>query len=205
MAESRQPSGEIPATRMSAEDAAELYQTFERLGITIWVDGGWGVDALLGEQTRQHSDLDIVIQRHDLPAMRALLASRGYRDMPRDDTRPWNFVLGDAHGREVDIHVIVFDAEGNGIYGPAEHGEQYPAAALTGSGSIAGQPVRCISPEVLVMFHTGYPLRERDLHDVAALCERFGIAYPEEYAHLPRLSHHPANVEQEPPEMPDGS
>jgi len=33
------------------------------LGIEIWLDGGWGVDALLGEQTRPHEDLDIVVEQ----------------------------------------------------------------------------------------------------------------------------------------------
>jgi len=33
------------------------------LGIEIWLDGGWGVDALLGEQTRPHKDLDIVVEQ----------------------------------------------------------------------------------------------------------------------------------------------
>jgi lincosamide nucleotidyltransferase A/C/D/E len=42
----------------------------EKLGIEIWVDGGWGVDALLGEQTRPHKDLDIAIQQKDVPQLR---------------------------------------------------------------------------------------------------------------------------------------
>ena len=28
-------------------------------GIDVWLDGGWGVDALLGQQTREHDDLDL--------------------------------------------------------------------------------------------------------------------------------------------------
>ncbi len=28
----------------------------QKLGIQIWVDGGWGVDALLGEETRIHKE-----------------------------------------------------------------------------------------------------------------------------------------------------
>ena len=34
---------------------------FDELGIEVWIDGGWGVDALLGECTRPHQDLDIII------------------------------------------------------------------------------------------------------------------------------------------------
>src|SRR5919201_6639891 len=34
-------------------------------GITpkVWLDRGWGLDALLGEQTRPHDDLDLAIPR----------------------------------------------------------------------------------------------------------------------------------------------
>jgi lincosamide nucleotidyltransferase A/C/D/E len=34
----------------------------------------------------------------------------------------------------------------------------------------------------MVKFHTGYALDENDYQDVKALCKRFGIEMPEEYA-----------------------
>lgn len=171
-------------TEMTAADAVDLYVKVDGLGIEIWIDGGWGVDALLGAQTRPHADLDIVIQQRDVAKLRELLEALGYADVERDDTSPWNFVLGDDEGHEVDVHAIVFDGEGNGLYGPPEKGVMYPAAALSGAGTIAGQTVRCISAEWMVRFHTGYELHESDYMDVSALCKQFGIDYPEEYAHL---------------------
>ena len=166
---------------MQADDVLHFYRQCNAAGITIWVDGGWAVDALLGSQTREHADLDIAVQQLDLDRLRLMLEESGYRDVPRDDTRPWNFVLGDDSGRLVDIHVVVLDKSGNGIYGPPENSEMYPAGSLDGIGSISGQPVRCIAPGHLVAFHAGYPLRPQDIHDVSALCKRFGIALPEEY------------------------
>jgi len=47
--------------------------------------------------------------------------------------------------------------------------------------SIDGFPVKCISPEWMVKFHTGYPLDEDGYHDVKLLCERYGITLPQEY------------------------
>jgi lincosamide nucleotidyltransferase A/C/D/E len=163
------------------EDVDRLLDRLARLGLRVWVDGGWAVDALLGEQSRPHGDLDVVVEQKDVPRLRRLLEADGYRDFPRDDTSPWNFVLGDDTGRQVDIHVIVFDTEGNGLYGPVERGIMYPAASLSGRGTIAGRAVNCIAPEYLVKFHTGYPLRPTDFHDVSALCDRFGITKPPEY------------------------
>lgn len=93
-------------------------------------------------------------------------------------------MLGDAAGRLVDVHAIVVDEEGNGIYGPLERGDMFSAASLTGRGLIAGEPVRCISPEAMIAYHSGYPLRPHDNQDVAALCRRFDLPVPPEYAHL---------------------
>ena len=89
---------------MSGSDVVSLLRLLAEHRIEVWVDGGWGVDALLGEQTRPHSDVDIAIRHEDVPRLRALLEARGYEDVPRDDTRDCNFVLGDGHGREVDVH-----------------------------------------------------------------------------------------------------
>jgi lincosamide nucleotidyltransferase A/C/D/E len=44
---------------LTSIDVIDLYATLENLGVEIWIDGGWGVDALLGEQSRPHQDLDI--------------------------------------------------------------------------------------------------------------------------------------------------
>jgi lincosamide nucleotidyltransferase A/C/D/E len=46
------------------------------LGINIWIDGGWGVDALLGAQTRPHKDLDIAIEERDVAGLSAALEAR---------------------------------------------------------------------------------------------------------------------------------
>jgi len=166
---------------MKATDVTGLYEMCQKNSITIWIDGGWAVDALLGHQSRPHKDVDIAIQEQDVSRLRELLQEKGYREIKVEIARPHNFVLGDEQGHEIDIHVLVLDANGNGMYGPINNGEMYPADSLTGTGFIAGQAVRCISPEWLVKFHSGYELKEKDFRDVSALCEKFGIPLPEDY------------------------
>lgn len=168
-------------TSMLAQTVLDLYNSLEKLGVTIWVDGGWGVDALLGKQTRAHKDLDIAIQQKDVTVFRELLENNGYKEVKPEIARPHNFVLADEAGNEVDVHVIVLDEQGNGIYGPPESGEMYPADSLTGIGVINGQKVKCISAEWTIKFHSGYELKDHDYQDVSALCERFLLALPEEY------------------------
>lgn len=163
-------------TEIRAADVLEIVALFERNGVDLWIDGGWGVDALLGEQTRPHSDLDIAVHHEDLPRIRALLESIGFMDVPRPDTRDCNFVLSDSRGRQIDVHSFVFDENGNNIYGI-----EYPFDSLTGHGSVNGYPVKCITPEWMVKFHTGYEPDWDDYRDVLALCERFNIELPSVY------------------------
>jgi lincosamide nucleotidyltransferase A/C/D/E len=166
---------------MTIEDVEDFLRLMDGLGIRVWLDGGWAVDACLGSQTRSHEDLDIEIEERDLAAAVAALHERGYTPVSRDDTRPWNFVLGDDRGHEVDLHVVVLDAQGNGVYGPHERDDVFAASALNGSGTIGDRKVACISPEWLVRFHTGYDVDETDWADVSALCERFDIPIPDDY------------------------
>ncbi len=167
---------------MTADNVCEFLSLTDALGIPIWLDGGWAVDACLGRQTRRHADLDIVIEERRSQTAVEALRSRGYRPVTRDDTTAWNFVLGDDAGHEVDFHVVRIDAGGRGVMGPVENGAVYPAESLTGRGTVKGRPVDCITPEWLVRFHTGYEVDETDWADVSALCERFGISVPEAYA-----------------------
>jgi lincosamide nucleotidyltransferase A/C/D/E len=166
---------------MTADDVLHFLDLLDVHGVPIWLDGGWAVDANLGYQTRHHDDLDIVIDEHHVAAAVAALEGRGYAPVPRPDTRPWNFVLGDDAARQIDFHVIVLDEHGRGVYGPPEDAKFYPAEALMGEGTINGRPVHCISPVWLVQFHTGYEPDSTDWADVSALCEHFGIPVPSEY------------------------
>jgi lincosamide nucleotidyltransferase A/C/D/E len=161
---------------MTAEDAVELVKLFEQNQIEVTLDGGWGVDALLGEQTRRHDDLDIVVAYQAVTQLRGSLEKKGFRDISRANTRECNFVMGDEQGRLIDIHTYTFDPDGH-----PEFGIDFPLESLIGVGSIMGYPVRCVSGESIVNFHTGYPVDEKDYHDVKALCQCVGIKIPAEF------------------------
>jgi len=168
---------------ISAPAVIDLYNAWNDLGITTWIDGGWGVDALLGNQSRPHRDLDIAVNYSDVPRLRQMMMARGYREIQHDDTSEWNFVLRNDLGHTVDVHAFV-----NGADGKVEKGIMYPAGSLTGTGKINDTVVRCIEAKHMIKFHTGYSLRETDYKDVLALCERFGIDVPPEYQDTKRTS-----------------
>ena len=71
---------------MTADKALEIYEELGRRGITLWIDGGWGVDALLAEQTRPHTDLDVTVKKVDLPKLTLFFEENTYQNVPRDDT-----------------------------------------------------------------------------------------------------------------------
>ena len=166
---------------MESVKVVNLYKMLTGFGIKIWLDGGWGVDALLGKQTRKHGDVDIVIQQCDVEKLREKLYGEGYQEKIQDDTSDWNFVLMDNKGGVVDVHVITFDSEGNGIYGPKDKGIMYPAYSFLGKGSIDGLLLDCLSAEFQVLSHTGYEIDDNDRKDVFALCTQFGVPIPKEY------------------------
>ncbi len=164
---------------MESQDVVDVYTRLVNLGVEIWVDGGWCVDALLGRQLRPHKDLDIAIQWKDVPKLRQALAQQGYEQV-REDSQ-WNFVLEDGKGKEIDVHAFVYDEEGNVV-----DGIMYPADSLTGSGTIDGTPVKCISPKSMVEFLAPYISKWPEIYlaAVSLLCEEYGIELPKQYTDL---------------------
>lgn len=163
---------------MTLAALTDLLRRCEAAGIPLWLDGGWGVDALLREQTRRHRDVDVILSLPDVPRLEAVLAGRGFT--VREGTPPHSFVLADGAGLEVDVHAVTFDAEGNGAYRMQNGAEWiYPAAGFGGQGYVGAHRVRCLSPEVQILCHAhGYVPIEKDFRDMALLAGRFGLGLP---------------------------
>ena len=162
---------------MKAEDVIEILELFEAKGISAWLVGGWGVDALLGEQTREHSDLDLLVLVAEVPGLQALLREHGFR--VTEGSTPTCFVMKDGSGRALDFHPFRWDDDGRALY-RMENGEDwvYPAGGLDGRGRIVGRTVQCVTAEMQVSDHQDYKLKEKDFRDMEALSERFGVELP---------------------------
>jgi lincosamide nucleotidyltransferase A/C/D/E len=163
---------------MNAEVVVEILVTLEKARVQVWLDGGWGVDALLGEQTRDHADLDIILSSTDVPKLQEALIAIGFQVKAGGSTA--NFILTDAQGREIDVHPIEFDQRGYGFFRmPDGRRWPFPAAAFAGQGRIGLRQVRCLSADAQVQCHgQGYRPREKDLRDMERLQERFGVVLP---------------------------
>jgi lincosamide nucleotidyltransferase A/C/D/E len=160
---------------VTAEDVVEILDRLDAAGVWYCVEGGWGVDALLGEQTREHDDLDLAVRMEDVDRMCALL-----REFARDDAEwPASFVLRDTHGRRVDAHPLEFDNAGDGWQANLR-GKPYrwPGRELDGPGRVGGRDVRCITAELQLRWHQYDGLDDVDWADMRRLCERFGLEAP---------------------------
>ena len=159
------------------EHAADVVERLRAAGIDFWIEGGWGVDALLGAQTRPHDDLDLGIRVDELPCLDRALA-----DFRRSDAEwPSAVVYEDERGRRVDANPLVFDASGDGWQANATGGvpHRWPREGLAGQGRIAGVEVPCITAELQVRWHVYEGFDDVDWRDVTLLAERFALKLPQ--------------------------
>ncbi|MFC8969210.1 nucleotidyltransferase domain-containing protein [Streptomyces sp. NPDC057094] len=160
---------------MTGDDVLEILDVLRAAGTEVWIGGGWGIDALVGRQTRPHRDLDLMHRREQEPAVVAALAGAGFAESL--DWRPVRFVVADATGREIDLHPLVFASDGSATQASPEPGHpfRYPASCFV-TGTVRDSDVPCLSAEQQVSFHQGYEPSDRDRHDMARLRDAFGIA-----------------------------
>jgi hypothetical protein len=142
------PGGEVLAIIGALKDA----------GIGCWISGGWGVDALAGECTRVHRDLDLVVESRDMQRAIEIMEWLGYSEWYRSssDVPMFSRVVlrdHDPAGRAVDLHPL----ELSGTH-----------VELT-TGTIEGQSVPCLSLELQLKTHSSYRKRWRDRTDIALL------------------------------------
>lgn len=152
---------------MSAAEVGVVLDALEDAGCRVWLEGGWGVDALVGRQTRPHRDLDLAIDAQQEAGALASLERIGYRI--ETDWRPTRVELV-APGRGwVDLHPVAFDAAGDGVQiGPEGETYDYPADGFT-TGTIGGRVVGCVTAVQQVAWHSGYELRDVDRADLEQL------------------------------------
>ena len=83
------------------------------------------------------------------------------------DWRPIRVELVRPGSGWVDVHPVVFDADGNGVQaGPDDTEFRYPAEIFT-TGRLGGIVVGCVSAAAQRTAHEGYAPRPQDEHDLA--------------------------------------
>ena len=162
---------------LSAAQAVELCDALEAAGVRYWVIGGWGVDALLGRETRPHKDLDILATRADFASLRTMLEREGLtvthvwkESRWIDDLgEPWPtaFVADDPRGRSLDVHLVGLRRDGTLVQhfeNPWRFPDDFAAA-----GTIGGRTIPCLSTVAQLQMHVGYTLPEEQRADLELL------------------------------------
>ena len=165
---------------MRSRDVLEIVDRLGAAGVRVWLDGGWGVDALIGYQTRDHEDLDLVIPLSESDLTRRTLTALGFELVEEESTLC--FVARDGGGRCVDVHTVTFDDEGGALQ-RQEDGTfwRYPPEGFSGLGRVNGSEVTCLSAEVQVLCHLNYEPDETDRRDMERLAESHSISLPQPY------------------------
>ena len=153
---------------MLLSEVQRVLAALRAAGCSFWLEGGWGVDALVGHQTREHRDVDIDVDAAHEDVALGALGELGYTI--ETDWRPNRVELVAPRRGWVDLHPLVIDASGvrQAALGGGWH--HFPPNCFT-TGRIDGEEVPCFTVEAQRFFRTGYEPRPVDLHDLARLDE----------------------------------
>ncbi len=169
---------------MSFQDVLDVAMSLQEEGLNFWFAGGWGIDVLVGFQSRDHLDLDIVIEdfRRDGLRVCQVLSRLGY---VHRETRvggiwmPSVVALSDWAGRRIELLEIDWERfVGNaGIVANDESGVTADALrqhAFT-EAVIFDQKLPCLSRNAQLLFHSHFVLADKQHRDLEILKESAGL------------------------------
>ena len=84
---------------MRLDEVFRVLDALAESGIPAWLEGGWGVDALIGRQTRAHRDVDLDIDESQEAEALSVLHRLGYE--VETDWRPNQQGRAGRRGRQV--------------------------------------------------------------------------------------------------------
>lgn len=146
-------------------------------GVQAWLAGGWGVDALMGRQTRRHCDMDLVIGDDDLSYQQVarILSREGFWFASTQHTPgipiAWCHIWRHDAGHKVEVLPVPL-REPPFTAGSDDAGVGQAFA----EGNIDGRAVPCLAAGLQLLLHNGYPQRKIDNDDVALLRAYLGLA-----------------------------
>ena len=161
---------------MSTADVLAVLEALDAADVRAWVEGGWGIDALVGRRTREHDDLDLAVDSARDGFARALQSLLAIEFAVTLDDLPVRLVVETADGRSVDLHPLRFATDGSAVQSGHAREYPYPADGFT-IGRIGDRDVPCLTAALQIDFHSHYDPRPVDHHDLtqlAALVEATG-------------------------------
>lgn len=152
---------------VTTDDLFQVLDLLDHMNMSYWLDGGWGVDVLAGQQTRSHRDVDINFDAQYTDQLLSVLKDVGYEIVT--DWSPVRIELYHPQLSYIDIHPFTLGENGTAKQADLEGGWYEFDADLFGSAVFQGRTIPCISIKGQMLFHTGYELRDSDKHDIKVL------------------------------------
>ena len=112
-------------------DVCEILEMLSEASVKVFLDGGWGVDALIGRETRTHNDIDLFVEKKDYCITISVMTGKGYREVIMDYTTDSHTVWKDDNGRIIDMHCFEYVEDGI-LY----DGYIFPSETFSGKGKI---------------------------------------------------------------------
>ena len=157
---------------------AEVVDVAHRLGIAVWLRGGWAMDFYLGRVTREHRDIDWFVDVGAADLLVSGLEACGFVVAPGVPTGVQRDLVKD--GEDVSFALVGRDADGYAVVPAGPYaGERWPVAMLGKRvGRIGEQSAPVIEPAAQVeikammpVWVPGMPRREKDRADIELLDE----------------------------------
>ena len=172
-----------PYLTFDFDELERVCSELDKKNLTYWISGGWGIDVLVGSQTKRHGDLDIVLDAFDenFDAFDRVVTDLGYsRRAPLGGSIwfPQDAVYEDAHSHRIEVLGIDWQRVATAIaevdLSPDDDSSTSGAARFTTSGVFGMRTLPVLSREAQRILHTGYQRRREDVlaDDVLDMIER---------------------------------
>ena len=155
-------------TKKEHTTITELFQVLdllESLDMQFWLDGGWGVDVLYGQQTRLHRDIDIDFDANYTDQLLDLLQERGYQI--ETNWLPTRVELYSKELGYIDIHPFVLNADGTSKQADLDGGWYEFQPDYFGTAVFEGRSIPCISAKGHPMKAAGEEKNKKPYHPLA--------------------------------------
>ena len=81
-------------------DVKQILQLAIDAEIKVFLDGGWGVDALLGHQSRVHNDIDILVEKKDYQNFIEIMKANDFYEIKMEYTTSVSYTHLDVYKRQ---------------------------------------------------------------------------------------------------------
>jgi len=179
----RRVHGRLTATRVDATDVVEITSLLRGAGAEVKLLGGWACDALLGKQTREHGDVDLLLRDADREQALQTLEQAGFERIYTFDSPPLaaNVVELTDHRlrRCASLHFTDLSSDEpwgfRGILRARLSEAGFDPDEQFATGTVGGREVDCLSPPAQLVLHSLHEPNETQRRDMQLLKTRFSL------------------------------